>query len=189
MALAAVVGVAACAVAAAQFPWTPNDLFPLPPRPFIPDCSPNYPLPAEDVVFDWDTNCNMSVAAPTGMLWTSKVGGYVANWTDALASSRTVDSTRGLARITLSSGRKIALPYDISPSRHPDFTLELLASPSGMSASGFRLMLTSEVAGTTVPAQRGRAVMAYDATGAGTGYAAWCNVSATSSQLPIGGGL
>jgi hypothetical protein len=189
MALAAVVGVAACAVATAQFPGANSTAYPLPPRPFIPDCSPNYPLPAEDVVFDWDTNCNMSVASPTGMLWTSKVGGHVANWTDALVSSRVLDMERGLARIVLPNGRKVILPYDISPSRHPDFTLELLASAAGMSASGTRHILTSEVAGTTVPAQRGRAVMVFDANGAGVGYAAWCNVSATSSQLPIGGGL
>jgi len=169
------------------FPWTLNDTFPLPPRPFIPNCDPtNYPLNHTDVVFDWDVNCGMDNVT---MLWTSKVGGYVADWSQPTAAARTVDPSRGLARLVLSNGKKVVLPYNITPSAHPEFTLELVMGVAGISASGFRLALTSETTGTVVPARRGRAVMVYDSAGAGTGYAAWCINSTSSTVLPIAGGL
>jgi len=168
--------------AVAQFPWSlpAETAFGSPARPFVVDCTTP---PAADVVFHWDVNCGMNATDKT---WTSRVGGLVANWNDATVS---MDSTRGLARMVLSTGKHVVLPYDMRPSRHPAFTMEILVSIGSVTASSlYRALWSTEEPGTTVAASRGRGGLVYDGPGAGIVHAPWCASSMSSSSLPIGSG-
>jgi hypothetical protein len=168
---------------ALPYPWSVSPDFPLPPRPFIPDCAnAGLPLPVGDVVFDWDASCGFNT---TSKLWASKVGGYVANATDA---AYTLDSIRGVGRILLSGGRHVVLPVDIRPSAYADFTMEMLASAGAVSAATFRALWTTEEPGTATPAARGRAGLVYDQAGAGAVHSPWCASSTGSSRIPLGSG-
>ena len=145
-------------------------------------CAPAYPI-ARVPLFDLDVNCGFN--ASIGGNWTSKTGNLSSFRTGlAAAASITSDAPHGMQYLTLASGAKITVPFNIGPSAHPNITLEYLGYATSVTTNSIKALFSSNP-----PSANSRSLLVYDPSGSGSYFVPVCSATILYGRMPLANSL